>query len=228
MKIFLVLGLMVAGGIVGLVVSKDPGYVLLRYDGFSIETSLWVVLLTWFLAYGLFGFSIKFAKTLVSFPKDYVAWKRKKQNTVSIKDGEKGVFAIFENRWADATELLLRASRNAENPLSYLLFAAKAAHKAGLGGERDNLLEEISSRFDEAKKTVAYMRVDFHMEENRFRDAAGILGDIRMNEALPDPALEKLLICYKELGDQRKVETLRPELERRALIIKPDKKVGLK
>ena len=54
--IFVVLALvavLVLGGVAGDLVARDPGYVLITYDGLAVETSLWIAVAGLFL--GLFA-----------------------------------------------------------------------------------------------------------------------------------------------------------------------------
>ncbi|MFM8353663.1 MAG: hypothetical protein ACKOBM_01990, partial [Gammaproteobacteria bacterium] len=43
--------LLAIGGLAGLLISRDPGYVLVVYDRIALETGLWVALLLLALAY---------------------------------------------------------------------------------------------------------------------------------------------------------------------------------
>ena len=42
--LFLLVIMMAIGGVLGLLMRQDSGYVLIAYDGITIETSLWVLI----------------------------------------------------------------------------------------------------------------------------------------------------------------------------------------
>ena len=94
----------------------------------------------------------------------------------------------------------------------FLLLAAKCAHNLGLSDDCDSLLERAQSFSEESERTVSYFRAQLYIADEKHRDAAKLLTNIRAQDELPEIWREKLLSCYETLGEKRKAEALIAEL----------------
>ena len=211
---FFLFGLLtVVGGVLGLLISRDSGYVVVRYDGWMIETSFWVFFASIAIFFSFALILTKLSSRFFSLPKSYEAWKRKKRIDSSFRAAEQGILAMARSRWLEAKNLLIESSEHAERPLIFWILAAQAAHYFGSSGDREGLLHKISAQSSEAKEAVMYMRISFYIEEGRHREAVRSLLDIRANGVLTEFWLNKLIECYRALGEERKIEVLLPELK---------------
>jgi len=43
-QLVILLGVIIAAGYLGILIAKDPGYVLIAYGNYSLQSSLWVML----------------------------------------------------------------------------------------------------------------------------------------------------------------------------------------
>jgi len=210
--------LMSIGGGLGLAILQDPGYVSIRYNEILIESSLWVFLATIMLAVLALLMLIGLLKWFFTLPKAYEVWKVRKQEKSLFYKAELGMLAMIESRWLDAKKLLTEAADSSDNPLIFLLPAARAAHNLGILDDREKILKKISTISKESELVIAFMRVEFYMDEGRYREAARTLSDLRLKTKISEFWLEKLLECYRALGEERKIESLLPELEKRDLL----------
>jgi len=209
---------MLIGGVLGLAILQDPGHVSIRYDDIVVETSLWVFL-AMIMVFLLISLAlISLTRWLFSLPKAYDVWKQKKQEKSLFYKAELGMLAMAESRWLDAKALLTEAAYSSDRPLIYLLCAARAAHNLRDSDEREKLLGRISAVTKGADQTALFMRVEFYMDEGRYREAAHLLSDFRLKNQISQFWLGKLLDCYKALGEERKIESLLPELKRLELL----------
>ncbi len=214
LNVFLFLLLMSIGGGLGLAILQDPGHVAIRYNDILIESSLWVFLAMTILVGFILLMLIGLTKWFFSLPKTYGVWKLKKQKKSSFHRGELGMLAMAEGRWLDAKTYLTEAADGSDNPLNYLLIAARAAHNLEVLDDREKLLSRISGISKESEQAVSFMRIEFHMDEGQYREAAQLLTDLRLKIDISRLWLEKLLECYRALGEERKIESLLPELEK--------------
>lgn len=211
---FFLFGLLtVVGGVLGLIISRDSGYVIVRYDGWMIETSFWVFFASIAILFIFALMLTKLSSRFFSLPKNYESWKRKKRIDSSFRAAEQGILAMARSRWPEAKNLLIESSEHAERPLIFWILGAQAAHYFGSSGDRERLLRKISAQSSEAKEAVMYMRISFYIEEGRHREAVRSLLDIRANGVLTEFWLNRLVECYRALGEERKIEVLLPELK---------------
>ena len=210
---FLFVLLTFSGGVLGLLISRDSGYVLVRYDGVLIETSLWLFSASMAILFIFLLMLIKLSSRFFSLLKTYEVWKRKKRFDFSFRTAEQGILAMACSRWLEAKNLLIESSERAERPLIFWILAAQAANYFGSRDDRERLLRKISAESSEAAEAVMYMRISFHIEEGHHREAVRLLLDIRANEVLTEFWLNRLVECYRALGEERKIEVLLPELK---------------
>ena len=115
---------------------------------------------------------------------------------------------MIECRWEEANNLFTELANESKAPLMFLLLAAKCAHNLGLSDDCDSLLERARSLSEESERAVSYLRAQFYIADEKHRDAAKLLTDIRAQDELPEIWREKLLKCYETLGEKRKAEAL--------------------
>ena len=206
--ISILLLVMTIGGFLGVAIEESPGYVQIRYESFLLETSLWFFLLT--LACSMFFvFSLSFAVRKILMIRNQVTAKRlRKAERIFLQRRDVAICAMIECRWEEANNLFTELANESKAPLMFLLLAAKCAHNLGLSDDCDSLLERARSLSEESERTVSYLRAQFYIADEKHRDAAKLLTDIRAQDELPEIWREKLLKCYETLGEKRKAEAL--------------------
>jgi HemY protein len=121
----------VVAALVGLAISRHAGYVLIAYDGFRYESSLWaalallvaLVVLVW-LVRGL----VRLLTTSGGVVNPWSRRNRSRRVQVAIEQGQ---MDLAEGRWASAQRHLHRAAEAEPQPLLYYLGAARAAPEQG-------------------------------------------------------------------------------------------------
>ena len=208
-RVFSILLLVMAiGGFLGVAIEESPGYVQIRYESFLLETSFWFFLLM--LACSMFFvFSLSFVvrKTLM-IRSQVAAMRSRKAERMFLRRRDDAMCAMVECRWEEANNLFTELANESKAPLMFLLLAAKCAHNLGLSDDCDSLLERAQSFSEESERTVSYLRAQFYIADEKHRDAAKLLTDIRAQDELPEIWREKLLKCYETLGEKRKAEAL--------------------
>ena len=208
-RVFSILLLVMAiGGFLGVAIEESPGYVQIRYESFLLETSFWFFLLM--LACSMFFvFSLSFVVRKTLMIRSQVASMRsRKAERMFLRRSDDAMCAMGECRWEEANNLFTELANESKAPLMFLLLAAKCAHNLGLPDDCDSLLERAQSFSEESERTVSYFRAQLYIADEKHRDAAKLLTDIRAQDELPEIWREKLLKCYETLGEKRKVEAL--------------------
>ena len=164
--LILVLLALVLGGLLAALMVRDPGYVLLAWDGMTVETSIWLALLI--LALGVFvtGHAVRFIRALLGSGDGVRRWLHTRQREAAGRRFNQGLLLLAEGRWNDARSAFLGSARADANALPGLLHAARAAHQLGKGEERDALL-------DRATKAVPAAAVAAGLERASMQQAGG-------------------------------------------------------
>ncbi|OLS63166.1 heme biosynthesis HemY N-terminal domain-containing protein [Pseudomonas putida] len=200
--------------LLGIAVAKHSGYVLIAYDSFRYESSLWatlalivaVVLVLWLLKL-LIGLVL--TSTGVVNP-----WSRRNRSRRTRLAIEQGQLDLAEGRWASAQRHLHRAAEAERQPLLYYLGAARAANELGRTEDSDNLLERALERQPQAELAIALTHAQLQVDRG---DTDAALETLQaMHERHPHNAqvLRQLQRLYQQRGDWSALIRLMPELRK--------------
>ena len=209
--VFLVIA---AAGALGLAIAQHAGYVLIAYNSFRYESSLWATLLLlaviWLLLWG-----IKALIELVAVSSGVVnPWSHRNRSRRVQAAIEHGQLDLAEGRWASAQRYLQRAAEAERQPLLYYLGAARAANEQGRYEECDNLLERALERQPQAELAIALSHAQLQTDRGDTDGALTTL--VAMHERHPHSVqvLRQLQRLHQQRGDWSSVIRLLPELRK--------------
>ncbi|MGH8122370.1 MAG: heme biosynthesis HemY N-terminal domain-containing protein [Rudaea sp.] len=143
----------------------DPGYVLVRFGGISIETSAVFALIALLLVWAL----TSLAWRALRWPG--VAWRRRARRRGHERLAD-GLVALVEGRYASATRELERAAHVPSLRAPALLARAHAAHARG---DREAATAALDAVADDAAPAALALRARFLLEHGRAADALALL-----------------------------------------------------
>lgn len=209
--VFLVIA---AAGALGLAIAQHAGYVLIAYDSFRYESSLWATLLLvaviWLVLWG-----IKALIELVAVSSGVVnPWSNRNRSRRVQVAIEHGQLDLAEGRWASAQRHLQRAAEAERQPLLYYLGAARAANEQGRYDECDSLLERALERQPQAELAIALSHAQLQTDRGDTDGALTTL--VAMHERHPHSVqvLRQLQRLHQQRGDWSSVIRLLPELRK--------------
>ncbi|SEH94594.1 heme biosynthesis protein HemY [Pseudomonas asplenii] len=216
MKRFIAIALLVAVviGLLGFAIYRHAGYVLIAYDSFRYESSLWAflaVLLVLWLAYRLLKLLIGLVTASSSAANPWSRRNRSRRVQLAIEQGQ---MDLAEGRWASAQKHLHRAAEAERQPLLYYLGAARAANEQGKYEECDSLLERALSRQPQAELAIALSHAQLQVDRG---DTEGALSTLQaMHDLHPHSVqvLRQLQRLHQQRGDWSAVVRLLPELRK--------------
>ena len=218
--------LIVAAALVGIAISRHAGYVLISYDSFRYESSLWAALAL-LIVLALLLWLVRLVIRLVTTSGRVVnPWSRRNRSRRVQSAIEKGQMDLAEGRWASAQRHLHRAAEAEPQPLLYYLGAARAANEQGRYEDCDNLLERALERQPQAELAIALNHAQLQLDRG---DGDGSLVTLQaMQERHPHNAqvLRQLQRLYQQRGDWSSLIRLMPEL-RKDKVLPPQELVEL-
>lgn len=212
--ILVLLAALFVGGLIGALVARDPGYVLVSYSNVSVETSLWFGVFLLLLVYVLLRLGGYLWSRFVLSGSGLAQWNRQRRADGSRKQTVQGLLLSAEGRWSEAHKLLLAGARDAQMPLVNYLSAARSAQALGNYAERDELLRQASDETPGSKVAVALTRVAFQLEADQYEPALASLLELQRESPRNAAVLAMLQRCYGELGDWQALLELAPDLRR--------------
>ena len=193
LAIFLVI---VVGGLVGWLVGLDAGYVLISYDIYLLETSLWVGLGLLLALYLLIRGVVWTVRAVLTSQVVVGRWRSRRALKAARQQTVRGLLLMAEGRWEEAKKTFLKGIGFAETPLINYLNAARAAHEMGLAEERDNYLKRAHETTPGAKFAALLTQAEFQVQEGHFENALRLAAN-------PEVYAELGRLCVA-LGDERR------------------------
>ncbi|NBA94351.1 heme biosynthesis HemY N-terminal domain-containing protein [Pseudomonas sp. R5(2019)] len=211
--LLMVIAIAVAAAI-GIAIAKHSGYVLIAYDSFRYEASLWTTLallvVLWLVVY-----AVRALISLVTTSGGVVnPWSRRNRSRRVQLAIEQGQLDLAEGRWASAQRHLHRAAEAERQPLLYYLGAARAANEQGKVEESDALLERALERQPQAELAIALSHAQLQMDRG---DTDGALVPLQaMHERHPHnvQVLRLLHRVHVQRDDWPALIRLMPELRK--------------
>lgn len=216
---WLLLILAVVAGVASVLLLGSPlpehkGYVLIAFQGFRYESSLWafvaVVVALWLLVY-LLRLSLRLLVTSAGLLNPWSRLhKRRRVRTAS----EQGFLELAEGRWARALRHLQQAATSSPQPLSYYLGAARAAHHLGQYDVSDDLLEQALNRQPQAELAIALLHAELQLARGQTAHALDTLQAMRSRHPHHHLVLRQLQQLYLQSSDWSALLGLLPDLRK--------------
>lgn len=196
----------------------EPGFVLLQYRGWSMETSLVVfsILLMLFVL-GVY-LLLRSVAMLRQVPGRFAIWRQVKKLKRANRDLTRGLITLEEGRWAEAERLLVRHAGNSDTPLLHYLAAARAAQKQGIPERRDNYLRLAHETTAGADIAVGVVQAELQLSAGQKEQALATLQHLREMAPKHPYVLQLLQSLYQDMEQWQEVQAVLPDLRRRHVL----------
>jgi HemY protein len=195
---------------VALVALPDPGYVLLGYGKYSVETSLLALLMV----LGLLYVGIRLLAGVWHVPAKVQHWESQRYNRRLQRLFNGAVIDLAEGRLERAERRLARVVKSRRAPLQAYLSAARVAGQLGADERRDTYLELARQHNPGAEITVALTRADILLSVSQLEQAQTVLTRLRNTAPRNSQVLRLLMQLYVQQQDWQQLRDLLPELRR--------------
>lgn len=206
----LLLGVWLAGPF-----SADPGYILIRFHGWAVETTavaLLAALLLIYLAWRIIFWLLRQPGKAVT----HVIEKREQARF------EKGLLALTEGRWHKAEKLLSRSAQDSQLPTVHYLAAARAAQARDADAEREEYLTRAQGESSHAGFAVDLTRAELALADDDPALACPLLKALHEQRPRNAHVLQLLARCYQKLEDFDQLRALVPALLRANVVDKSE------
>jgi HemY protein len=210
------------GGLVGTLVVRDPGYVLISYADMALETSLWFALVVLFAGYCLIRLlSFLFFRAARSGGR-MGNWLRGRKDRSARQNTLQGLLLMAQGDWAQARKLLTGSATRADSPLINYLAAARAAHELGDMESRDQLLRQASESTSDSRFAVGLTQAELQKSASQWEQCLATL--LRLREEAPrhQQVLRMLVDCYRALGDWQAMLEVLPDAKKQKALSEAD------
>jgi|GEM_PF-266783 len=161
-----------AGLAIVLLVKDYPGYVLINYPPWVMETALPIFILLLVVLYFAVNYLVRIVSTFLFVREKWGSWRRRRQGLRAQAAFAQGLLKTWAGRWVEAEKLLTRSATNSAYPALHLLAAAHAAQQQGGFSRRDRYLNAAKLHVkDQDQLVVDIIRAELQMESGELDSA---------------------------------------------------------
>jgi HemY protein len=195
-------------------IASEPGYILLAFGHYTLETTAWV------------GLALLFATLLVMYLAVVLLhhglrrvgmvgrWRVERRVHRDQQLMTRGVVALIEGNPTRARRLLERAALNSKTPLVSQLLAARASAELGDGVAVEMNLRRAEQGRPRAIRAVLLTRAELALKAGQPQSALATLERLGRDAHRLPRALELQRDALLQLGDWERLLVLLPELRR--------------
>lgn len=215
MRMILLFIFLAASVFVGLYIAKDPGYMLIAFQDWTVEMPLWLGVIATLVIIYLLSLIIRLLLALVHAPGATSSWFRNKRLQRVRRRTVRGYIALAEGRWKEAEHLLASSSDKRHTALINYLCAAMAAHRQGKIELRDEYLRLAHKADGRADIAIGITQARLQMECGQNEQSLATLK--RLYRIAPDHnyILELLSQVCVQLNDWQELLSILPLLHKR-------------
>lgn len=216
--LFATLIVLIGAVVFALFAKQDPGYIIINYRDWRIETSLILILAATLLSFIVLYYFIRFIINTRRIPRLLRNWKQQRSLRKARNATTQGLMALAEGNWENAEKHLVKYITASETPVINYLNAARAAQKQGATDRRDYYLHKANETFPKADIAIALTQAELQINQGQMEQALATLTNLQGN-APKNTSVQKLLMkLYIELHDWQRLVELLPKLNKRHLI----------
>ena len=180
-SLYLVCGL-VLGAVLVNAISQDPGYVLVTWGDWQLETSVWLALSVLMLSLLLLWFILRALRTTLRVPRALRRWLGLRSARGAQRRADKGFAAFFEGHWDVAERALKKGGAHDEQTLLHPLYAALAALHRGESARALTLLQHAETEGSAPVSLIILARAECHLKTGATEEAERSLEQLSASE----------------------------------------------
>ncbi len=199
-------------------VQNDPGFVMIKYGDYELETSLAFAIVAVVVAAIAIQIVIRLLLVLWRMPRSMARAAENRRLEKSRKLTAQGLIDLAEGRFELSERNLLKLVDYSENPLLNYLAAARAAHNQSKFDERDNHLKAAHDARPDAEVAIGVTQAELQLAAGQTERALATLNHLRGIAPKHDYVLKLLARVYYKTSEWSSLCELLPEVRKKGLI----------
>jgi HemY protein len=200
-----------------LLLRDDPGFLLLRYGDWSMETSLVVGVIAVIIGGLLIRLLLKLLLWLWRLPRLMKQRRLRRRQERARRLTNQGLRDLAEGRFYASEQSLLKLIDAVENPLINYLAAARAAQQQGKYDQCDDYLKSAHEADPDAEIAIGVTQAELQLSAAQTERALATLTHLRNIAPKHDYVLKLLARVYFRLEEWQKLCDLLPEVRKKQL-----------
>lgn len=216
MKVLLILALilLLIGTVVGELIIKDPGYVLLSYQQTTIETSIWGLVMISVIGFLLLHLALRLLKFVLERRQKLHEWRQKRSRIRANRRTTRGLNALAAGQWAKAHWLLIDGVEHSDMPLVNYTQAAWAANEQGEENACDRYLQQAYKALPKSETAISLVQAQIQLSRGELEPCLATLKRIHSSHSKHTQVLRMLAEVYQRQQDWEALSELLPQLQK--------------
>ena len=199
----------------GVVMHRNPGYVLIAYHNISVETSLWfAVIVLVFLFLGFYTL-LRFGAGIYAITSYVGQWFGNRRRRRAHAQTVLGLYDLVEGNWANSEKKLLRSAKHSDMPLVNYLAAAFTAERQHAFKRSDSYLKLAQKIAKDRPIALGLAQARAQIDNRQWEEAGVLLQQLHKLQSKNIFVLQLLQQVYLALKDWRGLERLLPMFRKR-------------
>ena len=213
------------GGFITWKMTQNSGYILIAYGNYSLDMSLWTLLLL----ISLFLITLLFLRNITRLIVEPSQKFLKSRATSKLRKNKlllaRGLLQYTEGRWTSARKDLERSAKNSGIPVVNYIIAAYSAYETRDYEGADKLLKEAEKYAPKEDLTISLVKARMHIRDRNFSKALKIIHPLYKNHPSNSAVVRELYFSYKGLKDWNYLKDLLEDLVRYKIFASSELKV---
>ncbi len=201
-----------------LLVRDDPGFVLLRYRDYSVETTLAFALAALIVIVVAFYYCVRLLRGVWRLPRSMRRLSQDRRFSKARRQLNQGLIDLAEGRFEQAENHLVRLVDSSDSPLVHYLAAARAAQLQGKHDARDAYLKAAHEARPDAELAIGVTQAELQLAHHQTEQALATL--MHLHGIAPRHNYVTMLLAraYYELEDWQALVEILPDVRRKKLV----------
>lgn len=207
----------------GAFVYIDAGYVMLSWDVYTVETSLWMFIALSAVALYAVYVALRFLLIVTGNDRRWNDGRQRKKGLRARRQTTRGLLALAQGQWRRAERNLTSSAKDSDQPLINYLAAARAAYEQNKSDATDEWLKQASLSTKGSDLAVGITQVQLLQSRKQNEQALAVLISLREKHPRHAYLLKLLVKTLQDLEDWVALNELLPTLRKATKI--PDKEL---
>lgn len=212
--LLILLGALLAGGLLSVAVQYDTGYVRITYGRYLIETNVMVGVALFLLLLLLGHWLLRLLQQTRQGSTAVRRWVGFSAQRRARKRTTQGLLALAEGKWPRAERLLSHAAQHADTPLINYLAAAQAAYEQGADERIEQWLRKAFESTPGSDLAVGITQAQLQLGRQQLEPCLATLLRLRKQAPRHPFVLKLLASVYPRLDDWHAMRQLLPDLRK--------------
>ncbi|MDF1760676.1 MAG: heme biosynthesis HemY N-terminal domain-containing protein [Coxiellaceae bacterium] len=198
----------------GILMHHDSGYVLVAYNHWSLETSIWVAIVAVLVTVIVLYLLVKLINGLLNLSSRYRRWCGNYRTSKSQRLTQSGLCLLAEGNWKKAEDALTKAAENQPAPLINYLASARAAQELQNFPKRDEYLKIAFETSKDEEMAIGITQAQLQISAKQWEQALATLRHLQQIKPNHNYVLKLLQVVYVKVEDWDSLQTLLPQLKK--------------